>query len=77
MAEIFNGVMRAISTLLGLLMIAMGGIWILQGLGIAFLESFMANDMQWAFWGALLALVGVGQIIWSNTREKYYRARAR
>ncbi len=75
MAEIFNGVMRFVSSLLGLLMIAMGGIWILQGLGIAFLESFMANDLQWAFWGALLALFGVGQIVWSNTREGYYKRR--
>ena len=40
MAELFNGVMRAISSLLGLAMMAMGGIWILQGLNIAFLDSF-------------------------------------
>jgi hypothetical protein len=75
MGEIFNGVMRAISTLLGLLMIAMGGIWILQGFNIAFLDSFMANDKQWALWGALLAIVGLCQILWSNTRERYYRGR--
>ena len=73
MSEIFNGVMRAISSLLGLAMILMGGIWILQGFNIAFLNSFMADDKQWALWGALLALVGVAQIVWSNTRERYYR----
>ena len=75
MGKLFNIVMRAISTLLGLLMICMGGIWILQGFNIAFLDSFMANDKQWALWGALLALVGVGEIIWSNTRAAYYRGR--
>jgi hypothetical protein len=75
MGEIFNGVMRAISSLLGLLMVAMGGIWILQGFNIAFLDSFMANDKQWALWGALLAIVGLCQILWSNTRERYYRGR--
>ncbi len=73
MAELFNGVMRAISSLLGLAMIAMGGIWILQGFNIAFLNSFMANDKQWALWGLLLAAVGLGQVVWSNTRESYYR----
>ncbi|TVV76668.1 hypothetical protein FOY91_03550 [Sphingomonas solaris] len=67
--------MRAISSLLGVAMVLMGGIWILQGFNIAFLDSFMADDKQWALWGALLALVGVGQIVWSNTRENYYRRR--
>lgn len=43
MAKLFNGIMRAVSTLLGLLMVCMGTIWILQGLDIAFLDSFMAG----------------------------------
>ncbi|MEJ7926085.1 hypothetical protein WG908_04855 [Sphingobium sp. AN641] len=75
MSELFNGVMRAVSTLLGLLMVLMGGVWILQGLNIAFLESFMANDKRWALWGLLLAITGVCQIVWSNSRERYYRGR--
>ena len=70
MAKLFNGVMRAVSTLLGLLMVCMGGIWILQGLNIAFLDSFMAGDIQWTFWGILLALLGLGQVVWSNTRRQ-------
>jgi hypothetical protein len=75
MSELLNGAFRAISTLIGLLMIVMGGIWILQGLGIAFLESFMANQIKWSVYGALLALVGIGQVWWSNTRAAYYRGR--
>ncbi|MET0375440.1 MAG: hypothetical protein ABW128_14450 [Rhizorhabdus sp.] len=75
MNEIFNGVMRAVSSLLGLVMILMGGVWILQGLNIAFLESFMANDKQWVLWGLLLAATGGAQILWSNTRERYYKGR--
>ena len=51
-------------------MVLMGGIWILQGFNIAFLDSFMANDKQWALWGAILALVGAGQLYWSNTRVR-------
>ena len=66
----FNGLMRVVSTLLGLLMILVGGVWILQGLNIAFLDSFMAGDIQWTFWGILLALLGIGQVIWSNARVR-------
>lgn len=75
MSEFFNGVMRAVSTLVGVLMVAMGCVWILQGLNLAFRVGFMVGDKQWVLWGALLALLGVGQIVWSNTRERYYRRR--
>ena len=70
MGKAFNGVMQIVSTLLGLLMICLGGVWILQGLNIAFLDSFMAGDPQWALWGAILALFGVGQAAWSATRKR-------
>ena len=70
MGKLFNVVMRIVSSLLGLLMVAMGCVWVLQGLNVAFLDSFMAGDPQWAVWGAILALVGVGQLIWSNTRQR-------
>jgi hypothetical protein len=70
MGSLFNIVMRVVSTLIGLLMICMGGIWVLQGLNVAFLDSFMAGDPQWAVYDAILALVGVGQVIWSNTRQR-------
>ncbi|MGV3555392.1 MAG: hypothetical protein ACO1OD_09060 [Croceibacterium sp.] len=65
----FHLIMRILNTILGLLMMTFGAIWILQGLGIAFLDSFMANDRQWAVWGTLLALFGLANIIWSNTRR--------
>jgi hypothetical protein len=71
MGGLFNIVMRVVSTLLGLLMICLGGVWVLQGLDIAFQGgSFMAGDPQWAVYGAILALFGVGQAIWSNTRQR-------
>jgi hypothetical protein len=66
----FNGIMRVVSSLLGLLMVAMGGVWMLQGLGLAFQVGFMAGDISWTFYGAILAAVGVCQIIWSNTRQR-------
>ena len=70
MGSLFYNAMRVVSSLIGLLMIVMGGIWILQGLNIAFLNSFMADERKWAVYGAILALVGICQVIWSNTRKR-------
>jgi hypothetical protein len=69
MRSLFNIVMRIVSTLIGVAMACMGGIWILQGLNIAFRVGFMVGDKQWVGWGALLALLGLGQVVWSNTRQ--------
>jgi hypothetical protein len=66
----FNILGRAIATLSGLLMVLMGGVWILQGTGIAFQVGFMAGAPQWAVYGALLALAGLIQVAWSNRRPR-------
>ena len=61
MRKLFNVVMQGVSTLLGLLMVCLGGVWILQGLNVAFLDSFMAGDPKWAVYGVILALLGIGE----------------
>ena len=71
MRRVFSAVMRVISSLIGVLMVLMGGVWILQGLNLAWgslSRSFMQGDQHWAFYGAIMLLVGVGEIVWSNTR---------
>ena len=73
MGSAFNIVMRIVSSLLGLLLICFGSIWIMQGLNFgpaAILQGFMVNDKQWAVYGLILALLGVGQLVWSNTRQR-------
>ncbi len=70
MRSAFNIVMRIVSSLIGLLMMFMGSVWILQGLDIYFRAGFMVGDKRWVAWGALLALVGLCQLIWSNTRQR-------
>ncbi len=72
MGKLFHHVFAVVSVALGVLMIMMGCIWVLQGLGIAFLDSFMANDIQWSVYGVILALVGVGHIYWTATRGRAY-----
>jgi ABC-type lipoprotein release transport system permease subunit len=72
MRQVFNVVMRIVSSLLGLLMVFMGSIWMMQGLGIgpdAIMRGFMVGDIHWTIYGAILALVGLGQVAWSNLRQ--------
>jgi hypothetical protein len=72
MQKVFDVMMRILSTLVGLLMMIVGSIWILQGLNLAWgalSRSFMQGNQKWVFYGVLLLLVGVGQVIWSNTRQ--------
>ena len=72
MRYLFNVVMRIVSSLLGLIMFAMGCGWMMQGLHIgpsAIMRGFMVGDLHWTLYGAILALFGVGQIVWSNTRR--------
>jgi hypothetical protein len=66
----FNVIMRVVSTLIGVVMILMGGVWILQGLNLAFRVGFMVGNYHWTIYGTILALVGVAQIVWSNIRQR-------
>ena len=71
MGGAFHILGKIVSTLTGALMVCMGGIWVLQGLNIAFLQgSFMAGAPQWAVYGAILVLFGIGQVVWSVTRRR-------
>jgi len=73
MRRAFDLTMRLVTSLLGLLMIFMGSIWMMQGLGrgpAVIMQGFMVNDLRWTLYGAILALVGVAEIVWSNTRSR-------
>ena len=52
-------------------MILVGIVWMLQGLNLAFRVGFMVGNYHWTIYGAILALVGVAQLIWSNTRQRW------
>jgi hypothetical protein len=69
MRRAFDIAMRIVSSLLGLIMIAGGTVWMLQGMNLAFRVGFMVGDMHWTVYGAVLALLGIAQVIWSNTRQ--------
>jgi hypothetical protein len=62
-------VMRIVSNLIGVAMILMGVVWILQGLNLAFRVGFMVGNYHWTIYGAILALIGSAQVVWSNIRQ--------
>jgi hypothetical protein len=73
MRRTFDVVMRIVTSLIGLLMVCGGSVWMMQGLGVgpaAIMQGFMVNDIRWTFYGAMLALVGVAEIVWSWMRAK-------
>ena len=69
MWKAFNLTMRIVSSLIGILMTLSGLVWILQGLNLAFRVGFMVGDYHWTIYGALLAIVGIAQVVWSNIRQ--------
>ena len=73
MRRAFNVIMRIVSSIIGLLLILMGGIWMLQGLNLAtgaLARSFMQGDQHWTVYGAIVLIIGVCQVIWSNMRQE-------
>lgn len=70
MRQAFNIIMRIVSSLIGLAMVAAGTVWILQGLNLAFRVGFMVGDLHWTLYGAILAVVGIAQLVWTNTRPR-------
>jgi len=61
--------MRLLLLILGILALLIGMLWISQGTGyVAWPQSsFMLSQIQWAYYGAALALVGL-ILIWQGRR---------
>ena len=61
--------MKAVITIIGVLAVLMGLLWIGQGTGVVAWPktSFMINQLQWAGYGAASAAVGL-ILIWQSQR---------
>ena len=66
----FNITMRIVSSLMGVTLVLMGMVWMLQGLNLAFRVGFMVGNPKWTLYGAILAIVGIAEVVWSNTRRR-------
>ena len=60
--------MRAISNIVGILMIVAGGIFFLQGINVL-PGSYMTGDPQWAVNGGIMIVIALGLIFWANRRK--------
>jgi hypothetical protein len=60
--------MRIILSILGGLSILAGGVWFLQGINIL-PGSFMTGQIQWAIYGAIGVVVGIGLLVFANRRK--------
>lgn len=59
--------MRPLPTILGLLFVVSGAVWILQGLDVAFAPgSFMTGDRKWVVYGVLTLASGLVLVVWSR-----------
>ena len=61
--------MRKLLLVIGILALAIGLLWIGQGTGVIKWpeSSFMISQIQWAYYGAALAVVGL-VLIWRGKR---------
>jgi len=50
--------MRMLMTIVGVLLVLMGAVWILQGINVL-PGSFMTGQTRWAAYGAVAAIVGI------------------
>lgn len=57
--------MRLIKNLLASIVLAIGVLWMLQGIGWIG-GSFMTGQSQWLYVGIVTALVGLAGLAWAN-----------
>jgi hypothetical protein len=61
-------IVRVLATILCGPMLIIGCIWVLQGINVL-PGSFMTGHIQWAIYGAVLAIAGGGMVYWLNWRH--------
>ena len=61
--------MKWFQNITGVLLILMGSVWFLQGVGIL-PGSLMSGQIQWAVYGSIAAVIGIGLIILANRPKK-------
>jgi hypothetical protein len=65
--------MKAVKTIVGALLVIMGGIWILQGINVL-PGSFMTGQIRWAVYGAIAAILGIVLIFLAQRKKPARRA---
>jgi hypothetical protein len=61
--------MRILWNVLAILLIIIGGVWFLQGINIL-PGSFMTGQSEWAVFGAIFIVLGLGLLVYANLKGK-------
>ncbi len=60
--------MKWLVSIVGVLLVLFGGLWILQGTGII-TRGFMSGHVQYAILGIVSAVIGLGLVVLANRRR--------
>ena len=60
--------MRIAGTIIGIILILLGGVWILQGSNVL-AGSVMSGQSQWLYIGIVVLIVGLVALVWSWRRR--------
>ena len=60
--------MRIVLSIIAVLIIIVGGVWFLQGINVL-PGSFMTGQSQWAIYGGIAFVVGLGLLVFANRRK--------
>ena len=61
-------VLTVVLSIIGVLCVLIGAVWILQGINVL-PGSFMTGQIQWAIYGAIAAILGIGLLVFANRRR--------
>jgi hypothetical protein len=59
---------KIVLTVIGVLLILAGGVWLLQGINIL-PGSFMTGQTRWAIYGGITIVIGFGLILFAQQRR--------
>ena len=61
--------MKIFLNIVGVLLVLVGVVWFLQGINIL-PGSFMTGQTQWAIYGGLAFVTGIGVLVFANRQKK-------
>lgn len=61
--------MRIFGSIVGVVLILLGGLWVLQGANIM-VGSVMSGQSQWLYIGIVVVIVGLVVLWWFNMRQR-------
>jgi hypothetical protein len=60
--------MKILLNVIGGCFVLAGGTWFLQGTNVL-PGSFMTGQIEWAIYGSIVMLLGLGLLVWVNRRK--------